>query len=149
MTGRHRKPATSAINVAKVAFTGAIIGGGGLALAVQASAAPALQDAPRTSALHLRLAPAPADPAVPPVPPAPPNGPPPPGPPPVPPVPTDDSSQSPGQLGYLREIWHEFHQNPNDVINGLLPQPTDPSASPPPGPAPGPQPSGPQGPPPP
>jgi hypothetical protein len=111
MTGRHRKHATSAISVAKVAFTSAIIGGGGVALAGQASAAPAQQDAPQTWALHLALAPAPLDP-------------------------------------YLREMWHEFHQNPNDVINGLLPQPTDPAASPPAGLAPGTQPPGPQEPPP-
>ncbi|MDY6996306.1 MAG: transglycosylase family protein [Actinomycetota bacterium] len=39
MSGRHRKPASSAVNVAKVAFTGAVIGGGGLGLAGHASAA--------------------------------------------------------------------------------------------------------------
>jgi cell wall-associated NlpC family hydrolase len=39
MTGRHRKPTTSAVTVAKVAFTGAVVGGSGLALASQASAA--------------------------------------------------------------------------------------------------------------
>ncbi|WP_036371286.1 transglycosylase family protein, partial [Mycolicibacterium austroafricanum] len=39
MSGRHRKPAPSAVNVAKIAFTGAVIGGGGLALAGQAGAA--------------------------------------------------------------------------------------------------------------
>ena len=39
MSGRHRKPTTSAKSVAKVAFTGAVIGGGGLALAGHASAA--------------------------------------------------------------------------------------------------------------
>jgi len=141
MTGRHRKPATSVISVAKIAFTTAIIAGGGSALAAHASAAPIPQGAPWV--LHLPLAPAPDDPPVPPAPPtAPPNGPSPPGPPPVPPVPTNDSSQSPGQLGYLREIWHEFHQNPNDVVNGLLP-PTDPAGSPAPGLPPGPQPTAP------
>ncbi|CAN5848431.1 hypothetical protein BH10ACT9_BH10ACT9_33070 [soil metagenome] len=40
MSGRHRKPTTSATKVAKVAFTGAVIGGSGLALAGQANAAP-------------------------------------------------------------------------------------------------------------
>ncbi|CAN5116215.1 hypothetical protein BH11ACT7_BH11ACT7_37270 [soil metagenome] len=40
MSGRHRKPTTSATTVAKVAFTGAVIGGSGLALAGQANAAP-------------------------------------------------------------------------------------------------------------
>jgi resuscitation-promoting factor RpfA len=39
MSGRHRKPATSAVNVAKIAFTGAVIGGSGLAMAGQAAAA--------------------------------------------------------------------------------------------------------------
>ncbi|MFO7162913.1 MAG: transglycosylase family protein [Mycolicibacterium hassiacum] len=39
MSGRHRKPTSSAVNVAKLAFTGAVIGGGGLALAGHASAA--------------------------------------------------------------------------------------------------------------
>ncbi len=38
-SGRHRKPTSSAKSVAKVAFTGAVIGGGGLALAGHASAA--------------------------------------------------------------------------------------------------------------
>ncbi|MGH3542441.1 MAG: transglycosylase family protein, partial [Mycobacterium sp.] len=39
MSGRHRKPTTSSISVAKVAFTGAVIGGGGIALAGHAGAA--------------------------------------------------------------------------------------------------------------
>jgi len=39
MSGRHRKPKTSAATVAKIAFTGAVLGGSGLALAGQASAA--------------------------------------------------------------------------------------------------------------
>ena len=39
MTGRHRKPTSSAVNVAKIAFTGAVIGGGSLALSTQAGAA--------------------------------------------------------------------------------------------------------------
>ncbi|MGO9509580.1 MAG: transglycosylase family protein [Mycobacterium sp.] len=39
MTGRHRKPTTSSVTVAKVAFTGAVLGGGSLALAGQAAAA--------------------------------------------------------------------------------------------------------------
>ena len=40
MSGRHRKPTTSTVGVAKLAFTGAVIGGGGLALAGNAAAAP-------------------------------------------------------------------------------------------------------------
>jgi resuscitation-promoting factor RpfA len=39
MSGRHRKPTTSAASVAKIAFTGAVIGGGSLAAAGQAAAA--------------------------------------------------------------------------------------------------------------
>jgi resuscitation-promoting factor RpfA len=40
MSGRHRKPTTSTVGVAKLAFTGAVIGSGGIALAGQAAAAP-------------------------------------------------------------------------------------------------------------
>src|ERR1700694_2878570 len=39
MSGRHRKPTASAVNVAKIAFTGAVSGGSGLAMAGQANAA--------------------------------------------------------------------------------------------------------------
>ena len=39
MSGRHRRPTASAVSVAKVAFTGAVIGSGGLALAGHAGAA--------------------------------------------------------------------------------------------------------------
>ncbi len=39
MSGRHRKPTTSAVNVAKIAFTGAVLGTGSIALAGQAAAA--------------------------------------------------------------------------------------------------------------
>lgn len=39
MSARHRKPTSSAVNVAKIAFTGAVIGGGSLALAGHAGAA--------------------------------------------------------------------------------------------------------------
>jgi resuscitation-promoting factor RpfA len=38
-SGRHRKAPSSSVSVAKIAFTGAVIGGGGLALAGHASAA--------------------------------------------------------------------------------------------------------------
>jgi hypothetical protein len=40
MSGRHRKPAQSGINVAKIAVTGAVIGGSSLAMSAQAAAAP-------------------------------------------------------------------------------------------------------------
>jgi resuscitation-promoting factor RpfA len=39
MSGRHRKATSSTVSVAKIAFTGAVIGGGSLALAGQAGAA--------------------------------------------------------------------------------------------------------------
>jgi resuscitation-promoting factor RpfA len=39
MSGRHRKPTTSSISVAKIAFTGAVLGSGSIALAGQATAA--------------------------------------------------------------------------------------------------------------
>src|ERR1700741_4516062 len=39
MSARHRKPTTSNISVAKLAFTGAVLGGGGITLAGHASAA--------------------------------------------------------------------------------------------------------------
>ena len=38
MSGRHRKPTTSSVSFAKVAFTGAVLGGGSIALAGQALA---------------------------------------------------------------------------------------------------------------
>lgn len=39
MSGRHRKPTTSNVSVAKIAFTGAVLGGGGISMAAQATAA--------------------------------------------------------------------------------------------------------------
>ena len=39
MSGRHRKPTTSNLSVAKIAVTGAVLGGGSIALAGQATAA--------------------------------------------------------------------------------------------------------------
>ena len=39
MSGRHRKPTASTVSVAKIAFTGAVLGGGSIALAGQAAAA--------------------------------------------------------------------------------------------------------------
>ena len=40
MSGRHRKPTSSSVSVAKIAVTGAVIGGGSIAFAAQAQAAP-------------------------------------------------------------------------------------------------------------
>jgi hypothetical protein len=124
----------------KLAFAGALIGGGGLALAGQASATMAGEwdqlghsALPQTWELNVPLAPAPDDPPVPPNPPGtPPPGPAPAaagGPPPVPEVPLDQQVQAPGQLGYLRQIWHEFHDHPDDVIGGVTPG-DDPNAAP-------------------
>src|SRR6516162_3158958 len=39
MSGRHRKPTTSNVSVVKIALTGAVLGGGSLAMAGQAMAA--------------------------------------------------------------------------------------------------------------
>src|SRR5215211_3655488 len=39
MSGRHRKPTASSVSVAKIAFTGAVLGSGSLALAGHAGAA--------------------------------------------------------------------------------------------------------------
>src|SRR5258708_2954735 len=39
MSGRHRKPTTSSVSVAKIAFTGAVLGAGSIAMAGQAAAA--------------------------------------------------------------------------------------------------------------
>jgi resuscitation-promoting factor RpfA len=39
MSGRHRKPTTSTVSVAKIAVTGVVLGGGSLALAAQSAAA--------------------------------------------------------------------------------------------------------------
>ena len=39
MSGRHRKPTTSSVSVAKIAFTGAVLGSGSMALAANAAAA--------------------------------------------------------------------------------------------------------------
>lgn len=39
MSGRHRKPTTSSFSVAKIAVTGAVLGGSSLGLAAQAQAA--------------------------------------------------------------------------------------------------------------
>ncbi|MUL64389.1 transglycosylase [Mycobacterium sp. CBMA 234] len=39
MSGRHRKTTMSSVSVAKIAFTGAVLGGGSIALAAQATAA--------------------------------------------------------------------------------------------------------------
>lgn len=55
----------------------------------------------------------------------------------VPPVTNPDGTQSYGQLGFLREIWHEFHNGvPSEFIPGPMPPPTNAVEPPPAGPAP-------------
>ena len=126
MTERHRRPTMSAINVAKLAFAGAIIGGGSLALAGQASATTGGEwnqlalSAPPLTWLNVPLAPAPADPPAPPDP-APGPAPAAVGPPPVPEVPAQDQVYGAGQLGYLRQVWHEVHDHPEDLVGGIMP----------------------------
>ena len=143
MSGRHRRPTTAALNVAKLAFAGAIIGGGSLAVAGQASAGTGGEwdqlvhsTAPLTGALDVPLAPAPEDPPAPPDPSpgAAPPGPTPAavGPPPVPEVPADQQVYGAGQLGYLRQVWHEVHDHPEDFAGGVMPgdDPDAPSGAP-------------------
>jgi hypothetical protein len=53
----------------------------------------------------------------------------------IPPVIDADGTQRFGNMGYLREIWHEFHNGvPADLLYGPPPPaPADPAAPPPPG----------------
>ena len=53
----------------------------------------------------------------------------------VPPVATGNGPPPLSQLGYLREIWHEFHNGvPTDLLYGPAPAPTDAAPLPPEGP---------------
>jgi hypothetical protein len=63
----------------------------------------------------------------------------------VPPVPNSEELQQPGQLGYIREIWHNFRA-PNAMMKHPFPEPVQPPP-PPPCIVPGPQPSDPPSPP--
>jgi hypothetical protein len=61
---------------------------------------------------------------------------PPPGQPPyIPPVVNADGTQGYGQGGFLRDVWHQFHNGvPSDLLFGPAPpQPGDPAAPPLPG----------------
>ncbi len=117
MTERQR--ATPPANAARIAVAGVIIAGGALAMAGQAGADPAVPYPTPAPSDPAAAAPAPGQPVVEssdgPVGPPPP---PPVGPPTVPEIPNPvyGQGQTPGQLGYLRDIWHTFHSgNPLDA----------------------------------
>jgi hypothetical protein len=161
MNGPQRTPPiAAAINVARIVFAGAVIGGSAVGLAAEASASPCdpltmsmtpqpVLSCPVPDAVSPPDAAPPPDgvsvPQPPPVPapvnaagPPPANAlPPPPGQAPgVPPV--VDENGNPATYGsqgsYLREIWHDFHNGvPSDLIFAPVPQPADPAAAPPPG----------------
>lgn len=137
MTERQR--VMSPANAARIAVAGVIIAGGALAMAGQAAADPAVP----------YPTPVPSGPGAPPPPPgqpvampvdAPVDAPPPPpaGPPTVPEIqnPVYGAGQTPGQLGYLRDIWHTFHSgNPMEALTA----PAEEAPGPPPGAGPAPQ----------
>src|SRR5690348_5534574 len=115
------------VNGVRMGVAGVIVAGGALALAGQAAADPA---PPCTSPTQSGpCTPPPGQPvldptagalAAPPPPPA--------GPPTVPEIqnPQDGQGQTPGQLGYLRDIWHTFH-NGNPLENLTAPSDAMPS----------------------
>jgi hypothetical protein len=139
MTERQR--ATSPASAAKIAVAGMIIAGGALAMAGQAGADPdsavPIYPTPVPSDLGA-VAPAPGQPMVSADGPVGPPAPPPVGPPTVPEIqnPVYGQGQTPGQLGYLRDIWHTFHSgNPLEALTA----PADEAHGPPPGAGPAPQ----------
>ena len=130
MTERQR--ATPSANAARIAVAGVIIAGGALAMAGQAAADPAVPYPTPVPSDPAAAAPAPGQPVaessdgpvgLPPPPPV--------GPPTVPEIPNPvyGQGQTPGKLGYLRDIWHTFHSGnpldaltaPADVAPGLPP----------------------------
>jgi hypothetical protein len=131
--------ATSPANAARIAVAGVIIAGGALAMSGHAGADPAVP----------YPTPVPSDPGAPtPVPgqpvvestdgPAGEAAPPPVFAPSVPEIqnPVYGAGQTPGQLGYLRDIWHTFHSgNPLDALTA----PAEQAPGPPPGAGPPPQ----------
>jgi hypothetical protein len=138
MTERQR--ATPPANAARIAVAGVIVAGGALALAGQAGADPAVPFYPTpTPSDPAAAAPAPGQPVVESV--DGPVGPPPPPPvgePPVPEIqnPVYGQGQTPGQLGFLRDLWHTFHSgNPLDALTA----PPEVAPGPPPGAGPAPQ----------
>jgi hypothetical protein len=138
MTKRQRSRAGSPVHIARIAVAGAIIAGGALSLAGPAAADPAAPyptpgaPTPGAAAPAGQPVEAPSDGVV--GPPPPPPG----GAPPVPeiPNPTYGQGQTPGQLGYLRDIWHTFHTgNPLDSLTAS----PDEAAGPPAGAGPAPK----------
>jgi len=133
-------PLASAVKAAGIVFAGVVMGSCAVSSAARAYASPcdplglAMTPQPVLSCLDADAGPptdgAPATGAVDSVAAPPAGAPPAPGQPPyVPPVADGDAPPPLGQLGYLREIWHEFHNGvPTDLIYG--PAPTD--APPPP-----------------
>lgn len=138
MTEQQR--ATSPTNATRVAIAGVIVAGAALTLAGQAAAEPVVPPYPT---------PVPADPGAPPPPGQPvavetdglagPPPPPPVGPPTVPEIqnPVYGQGQTPGNFGYLRDLWHTFHSgNPIEALTAPAP---DTATGPPPGAGPAPQ----------
>jgi hypothetical protein len=131
MTERQR--ATSPANPMRLAIAGVIIAGAALAMAGQATADPAVPYPPPPPAPGAPPPP-PGQPVVVPVD-APVDAPPPVpvGPPTVPEIqnPVYGAGQTPGQLGYLRDIWRTFHSgNPLEALTAPAPEG---SPGPPPG----------------
>jgi hypothetical protein len=128
----ERQPVSS---LAGAVLAGLAMFGGGLSQAGQAAADPA----PPPPAPAAPGTPAPGQPVVsaadgPTGPVAPPPG----GPPPVPEIqnPVYGQGQTPGQLGYLRDLWHTFHSgNPVEALTA----PPDEVTGPPPGAGPAPK----------
>lgn len=138
MTERQR--ATPPRNAVRIAVAGAILAGGALVLAGPAGADPEVPlPTPPPVLPDPGAAPAPGQPVVeaagaPVAPPAPP----PVGAPPVPEManPVYGQGQTPGQLGYLRDLWHTFHSgNPIEALTA----PPEQAPGPPPGAGPAPQ----------
>jgi hypothetical protein len=120
----------------RVAFIGVIIAGGALGLAGPAAADPEVPLPPPAD--PAATTPAPGQPVMESTDePAGPQPPPPVGAPPVPEIPNAvyGQGQTPGQFGYLRDLWHAFHSaNPIEALTvppGQAPGPP-PGAGPPP-----------------
>lgn len=136
MTERQR--ATPPAHAARIAVAGLIMAGGALAMAGQAGADPEPPYPTPTPSVPGVAAPAPGQPVVESTDgPADAPAPPPVFAPSVPEIqnPVYGAGQTPGQLGYLRDIWHTFHTgNPLDTLTAPAEQPTGPppGAGPPP-----------------
>lgn len=111
MTERRRASALVTAAVAGAAIVGGAFGGAGQALADPAQPTPTPGAAPAPGQPVVNVADGPAGPA------ALPNG--------APPVPEIQNPQygagsTPGQLGYLRDIWHTFHSG-NPIAELTMP----------------------------